>query len=355
MTLPDATVGRLLRIAGGGGDHGERYELREEIGRGGMGVVYRAHDRELARDVAVKVLRAGAPAGDLARRLHREARVLASLEHPGMVPVHDVGVLPDGAAFYVMRLVRGRRLDEWAAGSPSRTERLRAFERICETVAFAHAHGVIHRDLKPGNVMLGAFGEVLVMDWGVAKVLADAGVEAPVPGAAGEETAAGTVLGTVGYMAPEQAAGDARAIDARTDVYALGGVLHFLLAGSPPTAGPLPAGTPRALAAIVRRCLAVARSERYASVLDLAADVRAFQAQDPVAAYPEGPLQKAGRVVSRYRVPIALVLTYMLMRVALLLFQVGGNVGDQPSRLAPPHTPHRPPPPAASPASRMAE
>ena len=324
VTLPDATVGHLLRIAGAPEDPGGRYERREEIGRGGMGVVYRAHDRELQRDVALKVLRPGADARDLARRLHREARVLASLEHPGMVPVHDVGVLSDGGlGFYVMKLVRGRRLDEWAAGSPTTAERLRAFERICETVAFAHAHGVVHRDLKPGNVMLGGFGEVLVMDWGVAKVLADARASgSPVTLEAGD-TAAGTVLGTPGYMAPEQAAGDARAIDARTDVYALGALLHYLLAGSPPTAGSLPSGTPRPLAAIVRRCLAVARLERYASVVDLAADIRAFQAQGPVSAYPEGPLQKAGRVVSRYRVPIALVFAYMLMRMALIFWARG--------------------------------
>jgi serine/threonine protein kinase len=320
VTLPDATVGHLLQVARALEDPSGRYELREEIGRGGMGVVYRAHDRELQRDVALKVLRAGTDSGDLALRLHREARVLAALEHPGMVPVHDVGVLSDGLGFYVMKLVRGRRLDQWAAGSPAMSERLRAFERICETVAFAHAHGVVHRDLKPGNVMLGAFGEVLVMDWGVAKVLADASTAAAATSVGAGVTAAGSVLGTPGYMAPEQAAGDARAIDARTDVYALGGLLHFLLAGSPPTAGPLPRGTPRPLAAIVRCCLSLARAERYSSVIDLAADIRAFQAQDPVSAYPEGPLRKAGRVVSRYRVPIALVLTYMLMRVALIFW-----------------------------------
>jgi serine/threonine protein kinase len=285
-----------------------------------MGVVYRAHDVELQRDVAMKVLRAGADVPDLVRRLQREARVLAALEHPGIVPVHDVGIV-DGDAFYVMKLVRGRRLDEWAAEAPPLAERLRALERICETVAFAHAHGVVHRDLKPGNVMLGAFGEVLVMDWGVAKVLSDAATGAAVgTDAADGETAAGSVLGTPGYMAPEQAAGNTRAVDARTDVYALGGLLHFLIAGGPPTAGPLPRGTPRPLAAIIRRCLAIAPVERYASPLDLAADVRAFQAQDPVSAYPEGPLQRAGRVASRYRVPLALVVTYMVMRLALIFW-----------------------------------
>jgi serine/threonine protein kinase len=317
VSLRDPTVAHLLRIAGETEAATGRYTIEEEIGRGGMGIVHRARDAELGRDVALKVLRTGG--FDLARRLHREARVLASLEHPGMIPVHDVGVLADGRPFYVMKLVRGQRLDEWAAEGPALAARLRAFERICETVAFAHAHGVVHRDLKPGNVMLGEFGEVLVMDWGVAKVLADSAPDVPVADLPGVETAAGTVLGTAGYMAPEQAAGDPRAVDARTDVYALGGVLHFLVAGWPPTAGALPAGTPRPLAAIIQRCLAAARSDRYASVMEVAADVRAFQAQDPVSAYPEGPLRRAGRIASRYRVPIALVVAYMLMRVALIL------------------------------------
>ena len=322
MTLPDGTVDHLLRVAAGDDDRG-RYEPVEEIGRGGMGVVHRAHDRELRRDVAMKVLH-GPDAAELARRLHLEARVLASLEHPGIVPVHDVGTL-DGRAFYVMKLVRGQRLDEWAARSPALAERLRAFERICETVAFAHAHGVVHRDLKPGNVMLGAFGEVLVMDWGVAKVLAETGVAAEPAAGEGADTVAGTVLGTPGYMAPEQAAGDTRAVDARTDVYALGGLLHFLLAGAPPTEGRLPSDVARPLAAIVGRCLAPARADRYASALEVAADVRAFASQEPVSAYPEGPLGKASRVVSRYRVPIALVLTYMIMRVALIFWTTRGR------------------------------
>jgi len=323
VSLPDGTVDHLLRVAAAHDDGGGRYQRLEEIGRGGMGVVHRAHDRELGRDVAMKVLH-GTNAADLARRLHREARVLASLEHPGIVPVHDVGVL-DGSAFYVMKLVRGQRLDEWAGRSPSLAGRLRAFERICETVAFAHAHGVVHRDLKPGNVMLGAFGEVLVMDWGVAKVLSETAVGTGPAAIAGPDTVAGTVLGTPGYMAPEQAAGETRSVDARTDVYALGGLLHFLLAGVPPTEGRLQSDVPRPLAAIVRRCLAAAPGDRYASVLDLAADIRAFAAHEPVSAYPEGPLRKASRVVSRYRVPIALVLTYMIMRVALIFWTSRGN------------------------------
>jgi serine/threonine protein kinase len=318
VTLADATVDRLLRIAGASEDASGRYAIEEEIGRGGMGVVHRAHDRALGRDVALKVLAGGEGGAELARRLHREARVLAALEHPGMVPVHDVGTLDDGSPFYVMKLVRGRRLDHWAAEGPARSERLRVFERVCEAVAFAHAHGVVHRDLKPSNVMIGAFGEVQVMDWGVAKVLAEAPAAGPAPDARDGETAAGTVLGTAGYMAPEQAAGGT--VDERSDVHALGALLHFLLAGAPPAAGPAAPAIPAPLRAVIGKCLAPEPSRRYAAAVDLAADVRAFQAREAVSAYPEGPLRKAARVASRYRVPIALVLAYMIMRVALILW-----------------------------------
>src|SRR3954451_12205429 len=136
---------------------GTRYRVVEEIGRGGMGVVYQAYDEVLERTVALKVLNGP-----------REARTLASLEHPGIVPVHDAGVLPDGRAFYAMKLVQGTRLDRYRAAAPSISDRLRTFLRICEPIAFAHSRGVIHRDLKHENLMIGDFGEVLVLDWGIA-------------------------------------------------------------------------------------------------------------------------------------------------------------------------------------------
>jgi serine/threonine protein kinase len=278
----------------------ERYELLEPIGRGGMGIVFRALDRELGREVAVKVLHAHAPGA--AERLVQEARILGRLEHPGILPVHDVGTLPDGRQFYVMKLVRGERLDQHVARGGTIAERLRVFERLCDAVAFAHAHGVVHRDLKPENVMIGAFGEVLVLDWGVAK-LRDARPEH------------GAVLGTPGYMAPEQAAG--AAVDERADVYALGGILEFLLRGAP-GADTKPRMT-RPLAAIVRRARADALAARYPGVSELSADVMRYAAGLAVDAYRETPFERLRRVVVRYRTPILLVLAYLLVRIVLLL------------------------------------
>jgi len=165
----DRALDRLRQVAQWPDLTGTRYELQGEVARGGMGVVYLARDRELERDVALKVIAVEASDSETAERLRREARTIARLEHPGIVPVHDVGTLPDGRVFYAMKLVTGKRLDELVKDGLPLRERLRLLLRIGEPVAFAHAHGVIHRDLKPENVMVGPFGEVLVMDWGVAK------------------------------------------------------------------------------------------------------------------------------------------------------------------------------------------
>ena len=164
--ISDATLRHLRDAADAPDLTGTKYEITERIGQGGMGTVYRARDRELARDVALKVVRLPEASPDVASRMVREAKTLARLEHPGIVPVHDVGTLPDGRVFYAMKLVRGAPLD--ALPPATLAERLRIVERLCEAVAFAHAHGVVHRDLKPQNLMVGPFGEVLVMDWGVA-------------------------------------------------------------------------------------------------------------------------------------------------------------------------------------------
>jgi hypothetical protein len=315
--ISDAALLRLREVGDWPDLSGTRYEIVERLGQGGMGTVYRAHDRELGRDVALKVLNLADPAGWTVARLRREARILASLEHPGLVPVHDLGTLPDGRLYYVMRLVRGQRLDEHVREERSLPARLKLFERICEAVAFAHAQGVLHRDLKPENVMVGPFGEVLVLDWGVAKRLGESDPPPPAePGAgAGTErvTARGTVLGTPGYMAPEQARG-AEAVDERADVYALGAMLCFLA-----TVG-LEAPAPRRVAAIAARATADDPAQRYPSASAVAAEVARFLAQEPVAAYREGPWERLGRLAVRYRTPLLLVAAYLVMRTLLALW-----------------------------------
>jgi serine/threonine protein kinase len=333
--LSDAVVAHLRQVVDWPDLTGTRYELIEKIGQGGMGTIYRARDCELDRPVALKVVSVpGADEAVVARAL-REARIVARLEHPGIVPVHDAGRLSDGRFFYAMKLVRGHRLDEAAARPAALTERLRLFQKICDAVAFAHAHGVLHRDLKPQNIMLGPFGEVLVMDWGVAKEVGD-GSYPPRrdPRDIGKdrspETAHGTVLGTPGYMPPEQARGEQELMDERTDVYALGAVLHFLLTGRAPVAdaagapGPMlprrhDRSIPRSLEAVCLKALAAERQDRYANVPDLAEDIRNFLSGLPVRAYPENLLDTARRLGAKYRAVIALIVAYLLMRVVLLM------------------------------------
>ncbi|HWZ86795.1 MAG TPA: serine/threonine-protein kinase [Thermoanaerobaculia bacterium] len=295
--LSDRTVQHLRRVAEWPDLGQTKYRLLEELGRGGMGTVYLAEDTVLERRVALKVVVTAAARPGAAERMWNEARVLARLEHPGIVPVHDAGALPDGRIFYAMKRVDGRRLDELA---PSLTlpERLRTLRRVCEAVAFAHDRGVVHRDLKPENVMVGAFGEVLVMDWGVAKALEGGPVPSLPEGIAvspSDATADGTVIGTLEYMAPEQAEGAADRIGTPADVYALGGILYFLLTGHAPFEGPdaerrargaarVEPRPPRrrdpsiapALEAIVLRAMAVEPASRYAAAEDLSADLARF-------------------------------------------------------------------------------
>ena len=320
MGSPDATTAAgdaVVLVAPAAG-----YDLGEEIGRGGMGVVYRARDRGLDREVAVKLLQDRyAPTSGTAARFVEEARITGQLQHPGIPPVYHVGTWTDGRPFLAMKLINGRTLDELLkAEGPDATRWLGVFEGICHAVGYAHAGGVIHRDLKPANVMVGAFGEVQVMDWGLAKVLSPLGaVEVPPDtfvGAVrsqqdsdGSFTQVGAVLGTPAFMPPEQAAGAGSKIDRRADVFGLGAILCVLLTGAPPFDGTdaqsvwqnaARGATGEAFArldalaadpgviALCKRCLAFAPDDRPATatvvasaVADLrrAADDRAKQAE----------------------------------------------------------------------------
>src|SRR5262249_33222203 len=289
------------------------------LGHGGMGVAYKARDLSLDRDVAVKLLQDSFPADSpVARRFADEARITAQLQHPGIPPVHDLGTLPDGRPFLAMKLIKGSTLDHLLAARPDpadgRGRLVATFEQVCQAVGYAHAHDVIHRDLKPSNVMVGAFGEVQVMDWGLAKVLTARGragspPDTPPDTAAGtairpardaaQETQAGSLLGTPAFMPPEQAIGAVDRIDARSDVFSLGGILCAILTGRPPyTADTTEAtrqpaararlddtharlaacGAEPELVALCRRCLAPEPDDRLRDAGEVAAAVAALRA-----------------------------------------------------------------------------
>jgi serine/threonine protein kinase len=248
-----------------------RYRFKEFLARGGMGEVWRGRDDLLKRDVALKVLRQRILGDrDFGARFEEEARLVGQLQHPSIVPVYDLGELPDGRPFFVMKLIHGRTLEdllEDRAAPPEDLPRwLRVFEEVCQAVAFAHARGLIHRDLKPSNVMLGEFGEVQVMDWGLAKVMASRERQRPeqastpvadAPGSPMEPLSQpGLVKGTPAFMAPEQARGEAERIGKASDVFGLGGILCVILTGRSPWTLPGQArvGNPREVYARLDAC-----------------------------------------------------------------------------------------------------
>lgn len=319
--LSDAAVARVQSLDDTPQLRDARYQLREELGRGGMGVVYRVFDTVLGRDAALKVITPVAGARDAHERLRRESRALAQLEHPGIVPVYDVGLLADDRAFYVMKLVDGERLDQRMTRGLTLGDGLRIVVRVCDAVAFAHTRGVIHRDLKPQNVMLAPFGEVLVMDWGTARIRSESrreftGLERDgVMSAEKNATADGVVVGTPGYMAPEQASGRVGDVDERSDVYALGVVLREVAASALEGSR-----LPPPLASIVARATAESRAERYSGPTEFGKDIAAFLDRLPVSAHRESLVERIGRLSRRHRMAITLILAYILVRIAMLAF-----------------------------------
>jgi hypothetical protein len=339
------------------------YDLVKAIAKGGMGEIHLAKDGELEREVAVKVSTVSEGAVD--PRFTKEARVLANLAHPNIVPIYNLGVDSAGRPFYSMKLVKGRTLqsvlnavregEDAAVAEFTRAKLLMVFRKVCDAMAFAHSKGVLHRDLKPENVMVGEYGEVLVMDWGLAKVI---GVEEPVQagvttrmvsgGLSGDfgMTMEGEVMGTPQYMSPEQAEGVVSGLDERSDVYALGAILYAVLTYKPPIDGrtldevlgnvkrgslspmatatrmtkgiggrpePMPVEVPEALRAVVMKAMAREREGRYRGVGELVADLDAYVGGFATSAEGAGVVRRVRLWVGRNRVVVGAAALFVVM------------------------------------------
>ncbi len=368
----DAIDSPLLSDLKGRGPASSRYTLKGELAQGGMGVVLRVWDRDLRRNLAMKMLlQEDGPKPTSAARLARfleEAQVTGQLDHPNIVPIHELGIDDHGRVFFTMKLVQGETLaqvfEKVATGADgwNRTRALSVLLRVCDAMAFAHQKGVIHRDLKPANVMVGKFGETYVMDWGLARIVGrkandvqtrpDATVSVvrterrDTKGATPDSplfTRDGDAVGTPAYMPPEQAVGNLEAVGPHSDVYAVGAILYHLLTGRMPFVDPgahksarevlllvaqgppapvhsLVHDAPAELEAICEKAMARKIEERYASMADLAEDLRAYLERRVVRAYETGPIAEMRKWIGRNR---ALAAAAALALVAIVAGLVG--------------------------------
>jgi len=349
-----ASMERTLPVAAlAGGDLAElptrsrdRYERGREIARGGMGRIISVRDRELGRDLAIKELMSSDPAA--AVRFEREVRITARLQHPAIIGIMEAGRWPDGQLFYTMKHVEGRVLDRVIASGTSLADRLACLPNViavADALAYAHSQRIIHRDLKPANVLVGEFGETVVIDWGLAKDLADPTEdEAPATATASGNAALtmfGVAVGTPSYMPPEQALGNP--VDERADVYSLGAVLYHLLAGRPPYADTRPESTdalldqvirgaptplhelepeaPADLLTLVGKAMAREPDERYATANELTADLKRYATGQLVSAHAYSTTALVRRWIRRHR---AIVITSAVMLMVLVLGGVAG-------------------------------
>src|SRR6266446_5861888 len=314
----EPTIARMLK------DFGD-YELLEEIGRGGQGVVYRARQKSLNRTVALKVIGLGPWATEAhLKRFRREAEAAARLDHPSIVPIHEVGER-DGLCYFSMNFVEGGQLDQVVRDTPMSTRQAaELIATVARTVHYAHEHGILHRDIKPGNILLDKHGEPHLTDFGLARLVET------------ESTVTRTkeVLGTPSYMAPEQAVGETKKLTSAADVYGLGAVLYQLLTGQPPFAGGTTYETirlllereprqlrflnpkvDRDLSAICLKCLEKDPQRRYSSALALAEDLEHWLKREPIHAKPSGVFIHARKWVRRN--PSTSVLVTVLLALAV--------------------------------------
>ncbi|MFO1065880.1 MAG: protein kinase [Pirellulales bacterium] len=344
--------------------NGTRFRVLRPYARGALGEVFVAHDTELLREVALKEIQIGKDDADSRARFMREAEITGKLEHPGIVPVYSLGTYADGRPFYAMRFIRGQSLHdairEFYNDNPSaesgkdqvpaalavgknKSEKssrrnlqlrrlLQRFIDVCEAIDYAHSRGVLHRDLKPGNIMLGRYGETLVVDWGLAKVTEDVASPAPVDntsiyveprltqGESSSATMQGSMIGTPAYMPPEQAEGRLDLLCPASDVYSLGATLYCILTGQPPVKGQnigevmenvrngnittprvLAPDIPKALEAICLKALSRQIAQRYSTAKQLAAEIERYLGDEAVEAVPENVWSRANRWSRRNR------------------------------------------------------
>ncbi len=339
-----------------------RFQIIRPHARGGLGEVFVAEDQELNREVALKEIQSRfADQQDSRNRFVLEAEITGGLEHPGIVPVYGLGKYDDGRPYYAMRFIKGDSLKDaikefhetQSLKNPTRSLRLRKllgrFVDVCQAISYAHSRGVLHRDLKPGNIMLGKYGETLVVDWGLAKVagrddLLKAGDEQtlqPSSGSGVTPTVMGRAIGTPAYMPPEQAAGRLDELGPASDVYSLGATLYHLLTGASPFEGKDLVSTlkgvkdggftpPRevnsdihpAIESVCLKAMSLKPADRYASPEDLANDVEQFLADEPVSAMSEPLFVKAGRWVRKHQTLTATTAAAVLVAIAGMgLFQ----------------------------------